>query len=54
LICSRISPSRWRRTDYTIWRYKPLLPIAPDSPVPPLAVGWTPLYRADRLAAAWA
>jgi threonine synthase len=38
-------------TNYTIWRYKPLLPVRPDSPVPPLAVGWTPLYRADRLAA---
>jgi threonine synthase len=38
-------------TDYTIWRYKPLLPVEPESPVPPLAVGWTPLYRADRLAA---
>jgi threonine synthase len=38
-------------TTYTIWRYKPLLPVRPDSPVPPLAVGWTPLYRADRLAA---
>jgi threonine synthase len=35
----------------TIWRYKPLLPVRPDSPVPPLAVGWTPLYRAGRLAA---
>jgi threonine synthase len=38
-------------TTYTIWRYKPLLPVRPDSPIPPLAVGWTPLYRADRLAA---
>ncbi len=38
-------------TDYSIWRYKPLLPIKPDAAVPPLAVGWTPLYRADRLAA---
>jgi threonine synthase len=37
--------------DYSIWRYKPLLPIEPDSPVPPLAVGWTPLYDAPRLAA---
>jgi threonine synthase len=37
-------------TNYTIWRYKPLLPVRPDTPVPPLAVGWTPLYRADRLA----
>ena len=38
-------------TNHTIWRYKPLLPVRTDSPVPPLAVGWTPLYRADRLAA---
>ena len=36
--------------DYTIWRYKPLLPVEPDSPVPPLRVGWTPLYAAPRLA----
>ena len=32
------------------WRYKALLPLAPDSPVPPLAVGWTPLYAAPRIA----
>ena len=38
-------------TDHTIWRYRPLLPVQPDISVPPLAVGWTPLYRADRLAA---
>jgi threonine synthase len=35
----------------TIWRYKPLLPVTADSPVPPLAIGGTPLYRIDRLAA---
>jgi threonine synthase len=38
-------------TDYTIWRYKPLLPVKPDAAVPPLTVGWTPLYLVDRLAA---
>ena len=32
------------------WRYKPLLPIAPDSKVPPLSVGWTPLYNSSRIA----
>ena len=37
--------------DNTIWRYKPLLPVEPDSPVPPLTVGGTPLYDAPRLAA---
>jgi threonine synthase len=34
-----------------IWRYKPLLPVRPDSPVPPLVVGDTPLYHAPRLGA---
>jgi threonine synthase len=36
--------------DLTIWRYKPMLPVQPDAKVPPLAVGWTPLYPAPRLA----
>ncbi|MBI5535853.1 MAG: threonine synthase [Deltaproteobacteria bacterium] len=35
----------------TMWRYRPLMAIREDSPLPPLAVGWTPLYRTDRLAA---
>jgi len=34
----------------SIWRYKALLPVAPDAVVPPLRVGWTPLYPAPRLA----
>jgi len=38
-------------TDFTIWRYLPLLPVHSDASLPPLAVGWTPLYRAPRLAA---
>ena len=33
----------------TIWRYKPLLPVRAISPLPPLTVGWTPLYRVERL-----
>ncbi len=37
-------------TDYTIWRYTPLLPVDPAIVPPPLTVGWTPLYRARRLA----
>jgi threonine synthase len=52
LIGRRISPRTLAENrDYTIWRYRPLLPIRPYSEVPPLAVGWTPLYKADRLAA---
>jgi len=51
LIASRISRGDLlRSTDFTIWRYKPLLPVKPDAAVPPLTVGWTPLYRVDRLA----
>lgn len=52
LIGRRISPrSLAEDRNDTIWRYKPLLPVEPESPVPPLTVGGTPLYRADRLAA---
>jgi threonine synthase len=36
--------------DFTIWRYRALLPIEPASPVPPLTVGWTPIYDCQRLA----
>ncbi len=52
LIGSRISPeSLAQNEDYTIWRYKPLLPIEADAELPPLSIGWTPLYHAPRLAA---
>jgi threonine synthase len=51
LIAKRISRGDLlRSTDYTIWRYKPLLPVKPAAAVPPLTVGWTPLYRVERLA----
>ena len=32
------------------WRYKSLMPLAPEAKVPPLTVGWTPLYDAPRIA----
>ena len=35
--------------DYSMWRYRPFLPVEEDSPAPPLRVGWSPLYKADRL-----
>jgi len=51
VILSRISKGRLAQDeDRTIWRYKAMLPIAPDADVPPLAVGNTPLYDAPRLA----
>jgi threonine synthase len=33
-----------------MWRYRALLPIQPDTIVPPLTVGLTPLYHAPRVA----
>ncbi len=52
LIGSHISrESLAQNRDMTVWRYKPLLPVEPDAPVPPLTIGGTPLYKADRLAA---
>jgi len=38
--------------DRTMWRYRPLLPIADDAVVPPLTVGGTPMYDAPTLAEA--
>jgi len=35
--------------DRSIWRYMDLLPIADGGLIPPLQVGWTPLYRSRRL-----
>ncbi len=37
-------------TDFSMWRYRPLLPIGQDSPLPPLPVGWSPLSHCPRLA----
>ncbi len=48
----QISPETLSHSnDFTIWRYKPLLPVHPETEVPPLSVGWTPLYYASRVAA---
>ena len=37
--------------DRSMWRYRPLLPIEEESAPPPLRVGWSPLYEANRLGA---
>jgi threonine synthase len=34
----------------TMWRYRALMPINETSPVPPLTVGWTPIYDCPLLA----
>ncbi len=34
------------------WRYRELLPVSPDVPLPQLHVGWTPVYEVPRLGSA--
>jgi threonine synthase len=49
-IKSQVTPADILRSkDFSIWRYWELLPIDSRSVVPPLRVGWTPLYNAKRL-----
>lgn len=38
------------RRDISMWRYRELLPVEPDTPAPPLRVGGSPLYEAGTLA----
>jgi threonine synthase len=35
--------------DYSMWRYKALLPVEDLSKKPIVEIGWTPLYKADKL-----
>jgi len=35
--------------DRTLWRYMDILPLAGFKMIPPVQVGWTPLYKAERL-----
>ena len=36
--------------NFTMWRYRSLLPIEDSAAVPPLTVGWTPIYDCAKLA----
>lgn len=36
--------------NFTMWRYRALLPIEDSSAVPSLTVGWTPIYNCPKLA----
>ena len=38
------------RQEYTMWRYRELLPVEESTENTPLRVGWSPLYEADTLA----
>jgi threonine synthase len=35
-------------SDWSMWRYRPLLPIRQNAEVPPLRIGWTPVYQVER------
>ena len=39
-----------QNNDWSMWRYRPFLPVEETTTPPPLRVGWSPLYQADRLA----
>lgn len=38
------------RDNYSMWRYRELLPVEEETPDTPLRVGWSPLYEAPQLA----
>lgn len=51
LIGKEISPEILAsNTDFTQWRYRPLLPVCKESVSPELPLGWTPLVGGARLA----
>jgi threonine synthase len=50
-VASEFSASLSSDHSFSMWRYRALLPIERDSPVPPLAIGWTPVYECPRIAA---
>ncbi len=37
-------------SDYSLWRYLPAIPITNPDGIQPLQVGWTPLYKLEKLA----
>ncbi len=38
------------RSERSMWRYRELLPVEEETELPPLRVGWSPLYEEPRLA----
>lgn len=47
-----MSPATLADRSFDHWRYRELLPISSEAALPPLTVGWTPVYDVPRLAAA--
>lgn len=48
-LASRVNRAYFDSGEYSLWRYFDLLPIENRKNVQPLPVGWTPMFRAERL-----
>lgn len=48
-LASRVNRAYFDSGEYSLWRYFDLLPIEDRKNVQPLPVGWTPMFRAERL-----
>ena len=46
-----LTPDWLARAPHSHWRYRPLLPLPADAPLPVSPVGWTPIFDAPPLAA---
>jgi len=48
-LASRVNRAYFDSGEYSLWRYFDLLPIEDRKNVQPLPVGWTPMFKAERL-----
>ncbi|GAI46216.1 unnamed protein product, partial [marine sediment metagenome] len=48
-LASRINRAYFDSGEYSLWRYFDLLPIENRKNIQPLPVGWTPMFRAERV-----
>ncbi|MDL2298567.1 threonine synthase [Synergistaceae bacterium OttesenSCG-928-D05] len=44
--CAALAENR----DMSLWRYRAMLPVEKEAHIPALAVGWSPLYKSEKLA----
>lgn len=51
-LAARFTQTRRDSLRQDIWRYRDFLPVSSDVPLPPLHIGWTPIYDVPRLAKA--
>jgi threonine synthase len=51
LVAETLNKDTLANRELNHWRYKELLPIAEDTTLPHLQVGWTPIYNAPKIAA---